>query len=82
MIHKTVIQGLRACKIQKMLEGRREQRKTEPGPEVEHQKAVQGVQNILFVCRATGCCAGQCHIYYVVSTEFVELAQTSFFCFS
>lgn len=50
-------------------------------PEAERQKAVQGVQKVLFVCKATGCCAGQYRIYYIVSTEFVKLAQSSFLFF-
>lgn len=53
----------------------------ELGPEAEHQKAVQGVQKVLFVCKATGCCAGQYCIYYIVSSEFIKLAQASFFAF-
>lgn len=53
----------------------------ELGPEAEHQKAVQGVQKVLFVRKATGCCAGQYCIYYIVGTEFIKLAQASFFAF-
>lgn len=53
----------------------------EPGHEAVRQMAVLGVQKVLFICKAAGCCTGQYLIYYVLSTEFVKHAQCTVLLF-
>lgn len=45
------------------------------------QTAVLGVQKVLFICKAPGCCTAQYLIYYVLSTEFAKHAQCSVLLF-